>query len=176
MKKYYQNKIGIIILGGHVQGYGLARISGLNKIKCVIIDSAKYNIARYSKYCFRFYNIEYSNIMNILYEFKINNLYKNWLLIPTDDYYVKILSQNKSKLDDYFNVTVDDWEKVNLFYDKSNSYPLAEAAGVPIPRTYYPLSINDLNIIKDEISFPCIIKPAIMKDFYAVFKKKFLYA
>lgn len=162
----------MIVLGGHVQGYGIVRICGKNKIPCIVIDTKKYNIAKNSKYCKCFYKIEYEKLLSVLLEFKDKNLYKNWLLIPTDDYYVRIISQNKAILDSHFKVTVDDWEKVNLFYDKSNSYPLAKATGVPIPKTYYPLSINDLKIIKDEISFPCIIKPAIMKDFYTVFKRK----
>jgi len=165
-------KSGVIVLGGHVQGYGIVRIFGENNIPCIVIDTTKINIARHSKYCLKFYKINYRNLIGLLLEFAKNSKFKNWLLIPTDDYYVRLLSQNRDKLNNHFIVTVDDWERINIFFNKKNTYLLAQKIGIPIPKTFYPSSIEAIKSFRDVIKFPCIIKPAIMLDFYRHFKQK----
>lgn len=162
----------MIVLGGHVQGYGIVRIYGENHIPSIVIDSTRINIARHSKYCQAFLKADYDGLIDLLIELGRKGRYNKWLILPTDDYYVRLLSQYKNKLEKYFIVTVDDWEKINLFFNKRNAYPLAREAGVPVPETFYPDSIDDLERISFEIKFPCIIKPAIMLDFYKHFKKK----
>jgi predicted ATP-grasp superfamily ATP-dependent carboligase len=163
---------GIVVLGGHVQGYGIVRIYGQNNIPCIVVDKSRYNITRHSKYCVAFHKVGYDDLIEFLIKLGRQNKYKDWLLMPTDDYYVRLLSQNKTELDEHFTVTVDDWEVINIFFNKKNSYPLAQAAGLPVPKTFYPDSFSDVKLMSEDISFPCIIKPAIMLDFYRHFKKK----
>ena len=43
---------------------------------------------------------------------------------------------------------------------------------MPVPKTCYPKSENDLKEISDTVGFPCIIKPAIGYDFLKTFKSK----
>ena len=50
---------GVIVLGGHVQAYGIMRVFGELGIDAVIIDSKEYNISRHSKYCKEFYLVSY---------------------------------------------------------------------------------------------------------------------
>ena len=166
------NKTGVIVLGGHVQGYGIVRVYGENNIPSVVIDKDKHNIARHSKYCEKFFHVEYNGLITLLLDLGNDAKYKNWLLIPTDDYYVRLLSQNKNELNKYFTVTVDDWEIIDLFFNKRKSYPLAKELCIPIPNTYYPESIDDIEIISKSVDYPCIIKPSVMLDFYRYFKKK----
>lgn len=163
---------GVIVLGGHVQGYGIVKIFGKNHIPSVVIDSTNICIARHSKYCTKFIQTGYKNLTDTLTQLKNDNHYVDWLLIPTDDYYVRILSQNRGLLSNYFRITIDDWSIVEIFFNKCNTYPLVKELGIPIPQTYYPVSLDEVNTLSQMISFPCIIKPAIMLDFYKHFKKK----
>ena len=165
-------KPGVIVLGGHVQGYGIVRVYGENGIPSIVIDTTRYNIAKHSKYCIKFLQSSYEKLVDLLIDLGKENKYPNWLLIPTDDYYVRLVSQNKNILSRYFTVTVDDWEIIKLFFNKKNSYPLAESVVVPVPKTYYPNSNDDLRNIENDIDYPCIIKPAVMLDFYRHFKRK----
>lgn len=166
------NKKGVIVFGGHVQGYGIIRIFGENKIPTILIDRSNKNIAKHSKYCHLFIESEDENIITLLTNLKKYSELKGWLLFPTDDYYVRILSINKERLNDFYRVTVDKWNTIEYFFNKRFSYPLAEKNSVPIPKTFYPDSIKDVEIISKKIEFPCIIKPSIMLDFYKYFKKK----
>ena len=165
-------KKGVIVLGGHVQGYGIIRIYGENKIPTILVDSDSLNIAKHSRYCKRFYKINYSDVLDFLLNKKTSEKYKNWLLMPTDDYYVKILSTNKEILSKTYKLIIDDWSKVNLFYNKTNSYPLVEKYGVPVPWTLSKIDNSKLPELANNITYPCIIKPAIMKDFIKNFHKK----
>ena len=112
-------KKGVIILGGHVQGYGIIRV--LNSsfgVTAIVIDNKKFNIAKHSKYCQKFYHIPYRHTLKLLLALKESASYENWVIFPTDDYYVEILSKNKDQLSGYYRVAVDGWEKVKLFFDK----------------------------------------------------------
>jgi len=168
----FDYNIGAIVLGGHVQGYGIVRILGEYNIPNVVIDTSKKNIARHSKYCISFFECQYENLIEFLRILGEEGEYKDWLLIPTDDYYVKLLSKNKSMLEQFFKITVAKWDIIKLFFNKRNTYPLAERLGIPTPKTYYPNSLDEIKDICSDLEFPCIIKPAVMLDFYRYFKKK----
>jgi predicted ATP-grasp superfamily ATP-dependent carboligase len=94
----------------------------------------------------------------------------NWIIFPTNDFQVKLLSQNKQALQSYFIITTDKWDVVEKFYNKKSTYKLADNMGIPYPKSWYPLSENELNEIP--VSFPCIVKPAVMHNFFQLTKKK----
>lgn len=173
MKKS-NNQIGVVILGGHIQGYGIARIFGEEGIPSVVIDHHKFNITKQSRYCKKSFVADYDNTIGLLISMAKSGEYSNWLLFPTDDYYVRLLSINKDMLEDHYMVTVDSWDVIELFFNKRLSYPLAESVDIPIPKTLYPNSLDELHNSLSKMAYPCIIKPAIMKDFYSIFKQKVL--
>ena len=162
--------IGAIVIGGHVQGLGIARILGREQIPVVILDKTKHNIARFSKYCTSFYSVSNEDVLKQLESFRSQKMYEGWVIYPTNDAHVEVLSQNKQTLEPYFRITTDHWNSVSIFYDKIKTYHLAEKLGIPIAKTFYPNELSDLNAI--EIEFPCIIKPAVMHSFYAQTKQK----
>ncbi len=171
-QKDFINKKGAIVFGGHVQGYGIIKIFGESKIPTILIDRSNKNIAKHSKYCWLFIECEDDDVISLLSSLNKYSELKGWLLFPTDDYYVRILSQNREELSNFFNVTVDDWGVIKHFFNKRFSYPLASENNIPIPETHYPNSIEDIEIISEKIEYPCIIKPAIMLDFYKYFGQK----
>ena len=164
------NKFGVIVLGGHVQGLGIIRVFGEQKIPVVLIDNTKLNIGRFSKYCQKFYKYENNQLMKLLLDFESKSYYKNWLVIPTNDYQVKVLSENHTILKKHFKISTDSWKSVSLCYNKILTYKTAEKIGIDIPKSFFPESIKELERI--EIEYPCIIKPAVMHEFYDKLKKK----
>lgn len=166
-------KKGVIVIGGHVQGLGIIRIFGRNEIPCYLLDSNSINIAKHSKYCSKFFKIDPKQDV-ISYLIKLNSKYnlKNWLLIPTDDNYVRILSQNKKLLENYYRVSVDDWEVIEKCYNKRITYRITQDLGVDMPKTYFPDNIEEIK--KLNIDFPCIIKPAVMHKLYSQIQQKVL--
>ncbi len=163
---------GVIVLGGHVLGYGIIKIYAEHNIPSIVIDTEKFRITKYSRYCKAYYTCTGDDIVNFLIGLGKEGRYNKWLVIPTDDFYLRMVSQNKQLLNEYFIVTVDNWEIVEKFYNKKYSYPLAQQAGVPIPKTFYPRTENDLKHISRAIEYPCIIKPSIGHIFLKKFNKK----
>ena len=153
-----------------MQGLGITRILGAKGYPIVIIDSYRYCIARFSKYCKGFYYSEDENILKVLKDFMKNGLHRDWTIFPTKDSHVSILSINKPNLSDYYLVAADDWERVNIFYNKKLTYNTALNLGIKIPKTWYPQGRRDLLDI--DFPYPCIIKPAVMHSFYSKFRRK----
>lgn len=165
--------VGVIVIGGHVQGLGIVRIYGRNQIPCIVLDETPFNLARHSKYCNDCIIFEPNMLITKLYEIGKKDFFQNWLLVPTSDKHVKDISQNRESLAPYFTITSDIWERVEIFYNKKLTYNLAYNIGVRIPETFFPVSISDLS--NSEIRFPCILKPTVMHEFYSIFKKKVIY-
>jgi len=164
-------KKGVIVLGGHIQGLNIIRIYGRGGIPVILLDNNKLNLGKYSKYCNKFYKYENTEILKMLLTFKSLNKYKGWLILPTNDLQVKILSQNREELKQYFTISTDEWSVVKKCYNKIETYSIAKSLSIPIPWTIFPKTKQEL-IDSNNIKYPCIIKPAIMHTFYKKFKKK----
>lgn len=164
------DKPGVIILGGHVQALGIVRAYGRMGLQTVIIDKTARNISRHSKYCTEYYVVNDENLFQFLIDLGKGSKYHNWIVFPSNDFHVKILSQNKKKLEEYFKITTDQWSVIKLFYNKKEAYNLAQQLEIPIANTFFPKNENDLQHIYPV--YPCIIKPAVMHDFYRQVKKK----
>jgi D-aspartate ligase len=81
------------------------------------------------------------------------------MLMPTDDEYVIVLSQNKAELEERYIVAVDDWHVTREIINKDALYPAAQKIGVPTPAVWFPRSAQELQATAKEISYPCILKP-----------------
>lgn len=161
---------GAIILGGHIQALGIIRILGRIGVKCGIIDKTRKNIARHSKYCSYFAKVSDNDLLSFLISLGKENRFIKWVIFPTNDFHVRLLSMNKLLLEEYFIVGTDNWEVISNFYNKCLTYRLIEKIGISYPKTWFPLSEEDLSFIN--VDFPCILKPAVMHDFYRRVKKK----
>jgi len=163
-------KYGIIVLGGHVQALGIARIAGQNKIPLIAIDDKNINLIRFSKYCTKFYRKRNKKVISFLTSFISNEKYQNWLIIPTNDSHLEILSQNLNLLKPYFNVLAEPSETIKFFYNKIETYKLCDSLKIPYPKSIFPKSFEDLK--HKQLNFPVIIKPAIMHKFFSKTRKK----
>jgi predicted ATP-grasp superfamily ATP-dependent carboligase len=155
---------GAIVLGGHVQSLGIVRILGRRGIPVIVIDAAARCIARRSRYCRAFYRITNEDLPEFLKGETCRSRYDGWTVFPTNDFHVRILSSNRNELSRYYKVGTDSGEVIDLFYNKINTYRLAERTGIPFPLTFFPGREADLD--DPAIPFPCIVKPAVMYDFY----------
>ena len=94
------------------------------------------------------------------------------VLIPTSDASLMTISKNKVVLEEYFRPMVCGWETTEKFMDKSKIYSIAEAVGVPAPKTFCPESEEEATRIAYELNYPCLVKPATSHTFTREFKRK----
>ncbi len=170
-------KQGAIVIGGHFQGLGLVRALATQGVRVVLVDTEP-SAGRFSRYVEKFFYspsvLDERNFLEFLIQLGTKRGLDGWVLFPTDDETVFFLSKHREELEKIFRVTTPEWDVVKYVYNKKLSYPTAEKLGLPIPQTFYPEKIEDLSTF--ELSFPVIIKPAVMRDFFRKTGKKVLLA
>jgi D-aspartate ligase len=94
------------------------------------------------------------------------------LLIPTDDATVATVSRHKSRLERHYIVACTEWEITKQFIEKKHTYALANAIGVPAPKTMVPQSTEDVERYSRTIQYPCLVKPSQSHLYYEHFGEK----
>jgi D-aspartate ligase len=167
------NRVGAVIVGGDFHGLGIIRSLGRRGIPLCVVDD-EYSIGRFSKYTtFTVrspslrkeketvdYLIEMGHKMNL----------NGWVLFPTRDEHVAAFSRHKQALSQVFRVPTPDWEITKWAWNKWNTYSMAQQLGIPIPRTWCPRTVEELDRIDAE--FPLAIKPSVKEDFFYATKAK----
>ena len=92
--------------------------------------------------------------------------------MPCSDETLVAVSRHKNRLTEHFIVACPDQEVVSRYIDKKNTYLLAESAGVPVPKTFVPTSLEDVEGYAASIEFPYLVKPSQGHLFYKRFKRK----
>ena len=98
------------------------------------------------------------------------------VLFPVSDESIVAVARNKVVLSKTYKVACTDWEVTERFIDKSRTYELAAAHGVPAPRTVTPTSEREVRDAAAAIGFPLLLKPAESHLFYDRFKRKMVRA
>lgn len=159
----------VIIIGGHIQALGLVRqVHSLGMPVILFIEDA-YSVARFSRAVSR--SVVFGSV-NDLGEYLIPYQDTDTLLFPTADPYVEYLEEHREALSAHFILGIPQTENVRLFSDKRYTYQFASAKGIPHPRSWYPERLEDVESIIREVSFPLVIKPAVMYSFHRQFGKK----
>lgn len=164
----------IISLGCSTGGVAIIRALGRRGLHVVAMSHDPKDIGLVSKYASEVVVCPHPNDQEAFLEFMIKNAssWPNALIIESGDYYAVALSQLKDELSKYYRVITQDWDVLSKFVEKKYTYELAEACGVPCPKTYYPQSLADLEELEEGIALPCIIKPIRSHEFVARFKTK----
>ena len=126
---------GAIIIGGDFQGLGIAHNLSPLGIPVTIIDP-NFCIGKFSRFVQRYYKCP--SLTNIeaftafLEQLAIEENLNNWVVYPTSDEAVYILSKHKDHLSQYYLIPTPKWEITKYAYDKKLTYQLAEKLNLPI--------------------------------------------
>jgi predicted ATP-grasp superfamily ATP-dependent carboligase len=93
------------------------------------------------------------------------------VLFPCLDEWVFAVARNRNRLEEFFVLPFSDIDTVERILDKNLLYKKCEERGTPIPRTYY-VGEQSPDSIASEIGFPCIVKPALQREFTNEFGEK----
>ena len=159
------DRVGAIVIGGDFQGLGIVRSLGRRGIPVCVLDDEP-SISRYSRYTTRTVRVEnlrteetmIASLIAAVEEFGMTG----WIVFPTRDETVAALARNRERLSEHVRITTPAWESVKHACDKRETYKLAEALGIPIPRTWYPEGLADLAAVD---VFPAVVKPAAKDPF-----------
>lgn len=168
---------GAVIIGGDFQGLGIARNLAPLGIPVVVIDQ-DFCISRFSKFvqhCYKCPSLtDIEAFVDFLERLAIEKGLSKWIVYPTSDEAVYILSKFKSRLSKYYLIPTPEWEITKFAYDKKLTYQLSQQLNVPSPKSFFPENIEDLNQIS--LDFPVILKPTVKEKFFSITKKKAIQA
>jgi len=139
----------------------LAILRHLGK-KGYIIDvcgTQKASLALYSRYCRNKFIInepaknEAGFIADIT---KILAAEKYHLLMPVGFKSYRACARHQDMIRTYTNLIITSNDNIELAADKRRTNAVAEKLGVPVPRTFIPLSSDEVQNL--QLSFPCVVK------------------
>jgi D-aspartate ligase len=164
---------GALIVGGDYQGLGIVRSLGRRGVPTCVLDDER-SIARYSRYTSHAVAAadlrQPEQVVSTVLETGRRLGLEGWVLYPTRDETVAAFSLHRSRLAEHFRVPTPSWEIVAPAWDKRETYTRAEQLGIPVPRTWYPASADELGQVEGEPPFA--IKPAIKEHFIYATKSK----
>jgi D-aspartate ligase len=82
------------------------------------------------------------------------------VVFPTRDDDVLFLNRHRDLLTKYFALVIPQPDAVAACLDKWSTYIQAQKAGVPCPRCWRVENQRELSEAAEEITFPCVLKPA----------------
>jgi D-aspartate ligase len=158
---------GALVVGGDYQGLGIVRSLGRRGFPVCVLDDEP-SIARFSRYATHSLRVpdlrdEDATVETILEVGRRLGL-SGWVVFATRDEIVAALSRSRARLRRFFRVPTPAWGTVRYADDKRLTYALADRLGIPIPRTWYPESVEALDAIDPE-RWPLLVKPAIKEHF-----------
>jgi len=166
-------KVGAVITGGDFQALGVMRSLAKRDIPIILLDS-DHCIAKYSRFKKKFFRSPHpsdeESYLNFLIDLAKKEEIRGWVIFPNSDSAVYVLSKYKNILEKFYRVPTPTWEITQYVYNKKKFYQLAEENKIPIPKTYYPSSLDKLKELN--LQFPVIIKPSITDHLYNKVKIK----
>jgi D-aspartate ligase len=160
----------VYILGNHIQALGLSRLAAKIGIEVSLFNDYGGSVTRFSNTCSKFYR--YTDLDDLLKKLLEMGREKNALLVPTNDKLVRFLADNYDQLAEKYYLSISSPDSVDICYNKRKTYLKAKELGMPIPESYFPDNIEEVNLLADQIQYPVIIKPAVMHTFHSQTGKK----
>lgn len=152
-----------VVLSTHTMGYGVIRALGMMKIPITAVHYNKSDIGFLSRYVKS--SVHSPNPVTKKKEFiefllELGKKKNKPLLIPANDETLVAVAEHKRELDKVYIVGCTDYETVRKFINKEETYWIAEEINIPVPKSFYIDSLEQLENIKDKFSFPILIKPS----------------
>ena len=162
-KKSTGKRLPAIILGSSVNALSFARSLGRRRIPTLLLDSERLigSYTRYGKFLMLSPAEEDSDGWLGVLELIASRLSARAVLFPTTDVHCLMVSQHRDFLHTYFRFIVPEAETMESIVNKRSQYAIARAAGIPVPKTYFPESWEEVKHLSPDLNYPCILKPYI---------------
>lgn len=151
-----------IVIGFELNGLGVSRALHSAGISSIAISGSKSNVASHTRTAdVRFLpKWDEENLMVALRALASGFSDRPPLLITKDEA-VLWVSTNRDELSKHYRVALPSAETVDVLMNKRAFQKLALAKGWPVPKTWEIGSEVELEQYKNEIPFPCILKPEV---------------
>lgn len=159
-----KRKPGAIVLGGNFVGLGVVRSLGRQGIPVWVVDADhRKSIAQFSRYTKRFIECK-KGVVSLLLEEARQAKLDGWVIFPTSDEYVELLSANFEALSSDYRLAASRPEVTGFALDKRLTYQRAVELGIATPWTFTGQTAAELE--RHDPPYPLILKPAVNHHFF----------
>jgi D-aspartate ligase len=153
---------GALVMGADYRGLGVVRSLGRRGIPVWVLKRGGHSLATTSRYVDR--NVPWptgdeGKQIDYLSSLSATNQLEEWVLFPTDDYAVALISRHHKELSDQYLLTVPPWEELRWACDKRLLHHLAQKLAIHQPWAACPCSREELAAL--DCPFPVLLKPAV---------------
>lgn len=164
-----------IVFNCHITGLAVARSLGRRGVPVIALDRDANGLGLHSKYIAVAGRCPYPlederAFIDLLLQIGAA-LDRKAMLVPCLDEWVFAVARNRAELEEFFVLPFSDLEIIDRILDKNLLYHKCEERGIPIPRTFY-VGEQTPDEIASQIEFPCIVKPALQREFTNEFGEK----
>lgn len=151
-------KINVLVTDStYKHSLGIVRALGKEGIKPYILSNRAGALCSLSKYAKKELILPIKYTLEELIKISKENNIELIILVGTNSF-KKIVPWKTQLKAEGIEVVTPDESTQNIALSKPRTYELAHNIGVPTPITIYPKSFNELNDIKENIKYPCVIK------------------
>lgn len=173
MDQQREQKTRVLILGGHFLSLGAARNLADHHVPVYVADS-EVCVTQFSRKIAGRFRCPAARHEQELVEFLLQLATQPGMhgsvLFPSTDEHVRVVAQHHERLSAAYHLTTPPWQTTQYLYDKRLTRNLAVQQDIPIPATYNPGSLEELDALN--IEYPVVLKPAITVHLTSVTKKK----
>ncbi|NLC66014.1 MAG: carboxylate--amine ligase [Clostridium sp.] len=161
-----------VILGTDINTYSMcASFHEEYGIKPIVIGKTSFSFTKYTTIIQKLYLNDELRDSDEFVHFMIEVAKKEKLkakkliLVGTNDFYVKLIIKNRTKLEKYYEFNYIKEDLFKTLYSKKNFYKLCKEYNIDIPTTYFYSALSDKKFNED-INFPVILKPSSGIEYY----------
>jgi len=148
--------------GDALHSLAITRSLGSKKMKVTVASHRRvFSLSFYSKFCRR--RLLYPDpekkkekFTNFLFNELKGNNYD--ILLPVRSTVTPIVAEYREKLKQYANFVIPSKESMETANNKEKTFRFADKIGIPIPKTFYPQNIEEVELAAKELSFPVVVK------------------
>ena len=164
-----------VVFNCHITGLAVARALGRRGVPVIALDRDDKGYGLHSRYVAAAGLCPYPldderAFIDLLLEIGAA-LGQKAVLFPCLDEWVFAVARHRRELEEFYLFPFSELDTIERLLDKNLLYKTCEAQGIPIPRTWYVGEQSPAEIAA-EIPFPCIVKPALQREFTNEFGDK----
>jgi D-aspartate ligase len=161
LKKNKSKKVPAIVLGSSINGLSFARSLGRRGVPVMMLDNQQLlgSYSRYAMFMMLASPDTYADYWLTVLEWIASRLDAKAVLFTTSDAHCLLVAKYQKRLQSQFRFIVPQLETVEQILNKRQQYTIAQSAGIPIPKTYFPDTLEEGRELSQTLDYPCLLKP-----------------
>jgi len=172
MKNTRRNRPPAIVLGGAANALSIVRSFGRAKIECYAINYTDAPV-KYSRFCKWIDIPKAAGTMQRAWASYLlgpqSDHLRDAVLLAASDEAIELITEHRQALSEKFRLDLSNPKAQLCMLNKLCTYQAARRAGVPTPKFWIADKREQIEKLKNELSFPLIVKPTLSHEHKAKF-------